>query len=100
MTFAAFLLTALGLFVLGTVGSFLSRRSFVVMLLCLELMLLGGNLTFLAGAVVLDDLVGLTTALWVMTAAAAETSLGLALCVLHLRLRQTLDVELLALLKG
>lgn len=48
----------------------------------------------------LDDLHGQLMALWVLTAAAAETALGLALCVLYFRLRSTLDVELMSLLKG
>ena len=70
------------------------------MLMCIELMLLSANLIFLSASSVTDDLSGMLMALWVITAAAAETALGLALCVLHVRLRSTLDVELMNLLKG
>lgn len=95
-----FLWTDLLLFTLGAIGTFLNRRNFIIMLLCIELMLLSTNLVFLSASTLLDDLNGMLMALWVMTAAAAETALGLALCVLHVRLRSTLDVELMNLLKG
>lgn len=95
-----FLFTDLILFMMGALGTFLNRRNFIIMLLCIELMLLAVNLVFLTASVALDDMNGQLLALWVMTAAAAETALGLALCVLHYRLRATLDVELINLMKG
>ena len=95
-----FLLTDLVLFTVGAIGTFLNRRNFLIMILCIELMLLAANLLFLTASVAVDDLNGLLMALFVMTAAAAETAIGLALCVLHYRLRSTLDVELINLMKG
>ncbi len=100
MSLPLFLSTDLVLFVMGALGTFLNRRNFIIMLLCIELMLLAANLVFLTASVALDDMNGQLLALWVMTAAAAETALGLALCVLHYRLRATLDVELINLMKG
>ena len=100
MSLPLFLYTDLVLFVMGALGTFLNRRNFIIMLLCIELMLLAANLVFLTASVALDDMNGQLLALWVMTAAAAETALGLALCVLHYRLRATLDVELINLMKG
>ena len=100
MDLSLFLLTDIVLFVMGGLGLFLNRRNFLIMLLCLEVMLLAANLVFLTASVALDDVTGQLLALWVMTAAAAETALGLALCVLHYRLRATLDVELISLMKG
>lgn len=100
MHLALFLFVDLVLFVMGAVGTFLNRRNFIIMLMCIEVMLLSRNLIFLTASVFLDDLTGQLLALWVMTAAAAETALGLALCVLHYRLRSTLDVELINLMKG
>lgn len=100
MLLSYFLWTGLLLFILGAIGTFLNRRNFIIMLMCIELMLLSANLIFLSASCVTDDLSGILIALWVMTAAAAETALGLALCVLHVRLRSTLDVELMNLLKG
>lgn len=100
MSLNMFMLTSLVLFAMGAVGTFLNRRNFIIMLMCIEVMLLATNLVFLTASVALDDLTGQLLALWVMTAAAAETALGLALCVLHYRLRSTLDVELINLMKG
>jgi NADH-quinone oxidoreductase subunit K len=100
MLLSYFLWTGLLLFILGAIGTFLNRRNFIIMLMCIELMLLSANLIFLSASSVTDDLSGMLMALWVITAAAAETALGLALCVLHVRLRSTLDVELMNLLKG
>ena len=100
MDLSYFLWTDLGLFILGAIGTFLNRRNFLIMLMCIELMLLSANLVFLTASTMLDDTTGQAMALWVLTAAAAETALGLALCVLHVRLRSTLDVELMNLLKG
>jgi NADH-quinone oxidoreductase subunit K len=100
MPLGLFLLTHLVLFAMGAVGTFLNRRNFIIMLMCIEVMLLATNLVFLTASVALDDITGQLLALWVMTAAAAETALGLALCVLYYRLRATLDVELINLMKG
>lgn len=100
MDLSYFLWTGLLLFVLGAIGTFLNRRNFIIMLMCIELMLLSANYIFLIASSFTDDLSGMLMALWVITAAAAETALGLALCVLHFRLRATLDVELMNLLKG
>jgi NADH-quinone oxidoreductase subunit K len=100
MHYSLFYGTNLVLFMLGAYGSFLNRRHFLMMLLCIELMLLAVNLEFLTAASYLDDMTGQLLALWVMTAAAAETAIGLALCVLYHRLRASLDIEVMALLKG
>jgi NADH-quinone oxidoreductase subunit K len=95
-----FLISSVLLFTIGAVGTFLNRRSMLTMLLCIELMLLAVNSVFLTASVHLNDIGGQLMFLLVLTAAATETSLGLALCVLHYRLRKTLDVEFVNLLKG
>ena len=100
MSLDLFLATNFVIFIIGALGTFLNRRNFIIMLLCIELMLLSANLIFLNASVGLDDMNGQLLALLVMTAAAAETALGLALCVLHYRLRGTLDVEFINLMKG
>nr|AIK66614.1 NADH dehydrogenase subunit 4L [Rotundella rotunda] len=100
MSLSSFFLTYVVLFSMGAIGTFLNRRNFIIMIVCIEIMLLSTNLIFLTASVSLDDLNGQLLALWVLTAAAAETALGLALCVLHFRLRATLDVELINLMKG
>lgn len=95
-----FLCTCVVLFGMGAQGTFQNRRNFQIMLLCIEVMLLSVNLVFQTGSVTVDDLNGQQMALWVQTAAAAETAQGQALCVLYFRLRSTLDVELMSLMKG
>jgi len=92
--------TSWGLVCFGGFGMFRNRRHFLMMMLCLELMLLGVNLQFRSASVYYNDRTGLRYALWILTAAAAETSLGLALCVRYHRQRSTLDVEWMNLLKG
>nr|AWV57000.1 NADH dehydrogenase subunit 4L [Lacunastrum gracillimum] len=100
MSLGLFILVNLGLFVMGTVGTFLNRRNFIIMLICIETILLLVNILALTGSVAVDDLNGQLLALLVITAALSETALGLALCVLHYRMRATLDVEFVNLMKG
>ena len=92
--------TCIILFSMGAIGTFLNRRNFLIMLQCIEVMLLSVNLVFQTGSVTVDDLNGQQMALWVQTAAAAETAQGQALCVQYFRLRSTLDVEQIGLMKG
>jgi NADH-quinone oxidoreductase subunit K len=89
-----------GLFLLGLAGIVLNRKNILVMLLAIELMLLGVNLNFLTFAVELDDRMGLLFALLVLTVAAAESAIGLALLVVYYRVRKSLDIEMLRLLRG
>lgn len=100
MSSGLFLSTCVVLFGMGALGTFQNRRNFQIMILCIEVMLLSVNLVFQTGSVTVDDLNGQQMALWVQTAAAAETALGQALCVQYFRLRSTLDVELISLMKG
>jgi len=100
MPVSFFMYTHFVLFAMGSVRTFLNRRNFIIMLMCIEVMLLAANLVFLTASVSLDDINRQLLALWVMTAAAAETAIGLALCVLHYRMRSTLDVEMINLMKG
>lgn len=66
----------------------------------IELMLLAVNLNFLLFSVYLDDLLGQVFALYILTVAAAESAIGLALLVVYYRLRATIDVEFINLIKG
>ena len=92
--------TCIILFSMGAIGTFQNRRNFLIMLQCIEVMQLSVNLVFLTGSVTVDDLNGQQMRLWVQTAAAAETAQGQALCVQYFRLRSTLDVEQIGLMKG
>ncbi len=87
------------LFTLGTVG-ILVRRNAIVLLMCIELMLNGVNLAFVALADHLNSVEGLIYVLFVMTVAAAEAAVGLAIIVSLYRTRRTVHVDELDLLKG
>jgi len=87
------------LFTLGTLGVLL-RRNIIVMLMCVELMLNGVNLSFVALADHLDSAEGLLYVFFVMTVAAAEASVGLAIVVALYRSRQTVYADEVDLLKG
>jgi NADH-quinone oxidoreductase subunit K len=95
-----YLSVSLLLFLLGVWGIFLNRKNIIVMLMSIELMLLAVNMNFVFFSVYLDDLVGQLFALFVLTVAAAESAIGLALLVVYYRVRGTIAVEFINLLKG
>ena len=88
------------LFLLGIWGIFFNRKNIIIMLMSIDLMLLAVNLNFLVFSVYLDDLIGQLFALFVLTVAAAESAIGLALLVVYYRVRGTIAVEFISLLKG
>ena len=88
------------LFLLAIWGIFLNRRNIIIMLMSIELMLLAVNLNLLLFSVCLDDLVGQLFALLVLTVAAAESAIGLALLVVYYRVRATIAVDFINLMKG
>ena len=88
------------LFFLGLMGIVLNRKNILLMLMSIELMLLAVNLNFLFFSLALDDLVGQLFALFLLTVAAAESAIGLAILVVHHRLCGTIAVEWIHLLKG
>jgi NADH-quinone oxidoreductase subunit K len=88
------------LFSLGFVGTWINRKSVISILLCAELMLLAVNINFVAFAHFLDDLTGQIFSIFVMTIAAAESGIGLAIIVIYFRNRNTIDVNNINELKG
>jgi NADH:ubiquinone oxidoreductase subunit K len=100
MDLVKYLAISMILFLLGIWGIFLNRKNIIVMLMSIELMLLAVNLNFLMFSVYLDDLVGQLFALLNLTVAAAESAIGLALLVVYYRIRGTIAVEFINLLKG
>lgn len=100
MDLVKFLAVSMILFLLGIWGIFLNRKNIIVMLMSIELMLLAVNLNFLLFSVYLDDLIGQLFALLILTVAAAESAIGLALLVVYYRVRGTIAVEFINLLKG
>jgi NADH-quinone oxidoreductase subunit K len=88
------------LFVIGIFGIFLNRKNVIVILMSVELILLAVNLNFVAFSAALNDLVGQVFALFVLTVAAAEAAIGLAILVAFFRNRGSIAVEDIDTLKG
>jgi len=81
------------IFFLGMVGLILNKRNLLTILMAIELMLLGLNLNFIFFSVYLDDIFGQIFALYVLTVAAAESAIGLAIFTLYYRDKQTISLE-------
>ena len=88
------------LFALSVAGIFLNRKNVILLLMCIELMLLSVNFNFVAFARHLGDLDGQIFVFFIMTVAAAESAIGLAILVVLFRQRKSINVEHLDLMKG
>ncbi|HWD22557.1 MAG TPA: NADH-quinone oxidoreductase subunit NuoK [Burkholderiales bacterium] len=88
------------LFAISVVGIFLNRRNIIVLLMAIELMLLAVNLNFIAFSHFLGDIKGQVFVFFILTVAAAESAIGLAILVALFRNLNTIDVEDLDALKG
>ncbi|MDB5368818.1 MAG: nuoK [Roseomonas sp.] len=88
------------LFVLGVFGIFLNRKNIIVILMSIELILLSVNLNFVAFSASLQDLTGQIFAMFVLTVAAAEAAIGLAILVIYFRNRGSIAVDDVSTLKG
>lgn len=88
------------LFALSVVGIFLNRRNLIVLLMAIELMLLAVNLNFVAFSHYLGDMAGQVFVFFILTVAAAESAIGLAIIVVVFRNRSSVDVGELDALKG
>ncbi len=97
---AHYLTVAAILFALGLFGIFLNRKNVIVILMSIELMLLAVTINLVAFSAELNDLVGQVFALFVLTVAAAETAVGLAVVVVYFRNRGSIAVEDVNLMKG
>jgi NADH-quinone oxidoreductase subunit K len=95
-----YLTVAAVLFVIGIFGIFLNRKNVIIILMSIELMLLAVNINFVAFSAHLQDLAGQIFTLFVLTVAAAEASIGLAILVCFFRNRGTIDVADINSLKG
>jgi NADH-quinone oxidoreductase subunit K len=95
-----FLSVAAILFTLGTLGIFLNRKNVIIILMSIELMLLAVNINLVAFSIYLNDIVGQVFALLVLTVAAAEAAIGLAVLVVYFRNRGSIAVEDINLMKG
>ena len=88
------------LFVIGIFGIFLNRKNVIVVLMSIELMLLAVNINFVAFSMHLGDMVGQVFTLFILTVAAAEAAIGLAILVVFYRNRGAIDVDDVNAMKG
>ena len=95
-----YLAVAAILFTIGVFGIFVNRKNVIVILMSVELILLSVNLNFVAFSSFLNDIVGQVFALLVLTVAAAEAAIGLAILVVYFRNRGTIAVEDINMMKG
>ncbi|MGQ0590490.1 MAG: NADH-quinone oxidoreductase subunit NuoK [Sphingosinicella sp.] len=88
------------LFVLGVFGIFLNRKNVIVILMAIELILLSVNINLVAFSAFLGDMVGQVFAMFVLTVAAAEAAIGLAILVIYFRNRGTIAVDDINQMRG
>ena len=99
-TLSHYLVLGAILFAISVIGIFLNRRNVIIMLMAIELMLLAVNLNFIAFAHYLDDPAGQIFVFFILTVAAAESAIGLAILVLLFRNKSSINVDELNTLKG
>lgn len=98
MTLNLFYTTAL--FIIGSLGMILQRHSIIVVLMSIEIILLSVNFNFIIFSGYLDDIVGQVFSLLILTVAAAESAIGLAILVVYYRVRGTIAMETTHLMQG
>lgn len=95
-----YLITGAVLFGLGLAGIIINRKNIIILLMCIELLLLAVNTNFIAFSHYLNDIAGQAFVFFILTVAAAEAAIGLAILVVLFRNRRTVKVDELDLLKG
>lgn len=95
-----YLTLALVLFLIGILGIVVNRKNLIILLMSIELMLLSLNFCFIISTVLLDDILGQVFSLYVLVVAAAESAIGLSILVAYYRVRGTISVQYLNLLRG
>ena len=99
ITTTHYLMLSLALFTLGVIGMVV-RRNFITVLMCVELILNAANINFIAFSRQLGQLTGQVFAVFVITIAAAEAAIGLGIIVALVRLKQTVDLDQVSVIKG
>jgi NADH-quinone oxidoreductase subunit K len=100
LTLSHFLSLGAILFALSVIGIFMNRRNLIVLLMAIELMLLAVNMNFIAFSHYLGDMAGQVFVFFILTVAAAESAIGLAILVVLFRNRATINVQDMDTLKG
>ena len=100
ITVSHYLLLAGILFAISVAGIFLNRKNVILLLMCIELMLLSVNFNFIAFSRHLDDIAGQVFVFFILTVAAAEAAIGLAILVVLFRSRRSINVDDMSTMKG
>ena len=100
ITLGHYLILAATIFTIGVVGIFLNRKNIIVILMSIELILLAVNINLVSFSIYMNDLVGQIFTLFILTVAAAEAAIGLAIIVVYFRNSGTIRVEEIEKLKG
>ena len=100
VTLTHYLVLASILFAISVIGIFLNRKNVIILLMAIELMLLAVNLNFIAFSHYLNDIAGQVFVFFILTVAAAESAIGLSILVAYYRVRGTIAVKFINLLKG
>ena len=95
-----YLILAAIIFSIGIVGIFLNRKNVIVILMCIELILLSVNINLVSFSIYLQDLVGQVFSMFILTVAAAEAAVGLAIIVVYYKNKGSIDVEQINSMKG
>jgi len=88
------------LFLIGVLGLVLNRKNILITLMSIELMLLAVNLNFVIFSIYLDDIAGYVFVLFILTIAAAESAIGLAILTIYYKLRNTIRIDKIKNIKG
>ena len=100
ITLGHYLILAATIFTIGVVGIFLNRKNIIVILMSIELILLAVNINLVSFSIYMNDLVGQIFTLFILTVAAAEAAIGLAIIVIYYRNSGTIRVQEIDNLKG
>ncbi len=100
VTLSHYLILGALLFAISVIGIFLNRKNVIILLMCIELMLLAVNLNFIAFSYYLNDIAGQVFVFFILTVAAAESAIGLAILVVLFRNLRTINVDDLNSLNG
>ena len=95
-----YLIISLVLFLIGILGIFLIKKNIIIILMSIELMLLAININFIIFSIYLDDVTGQIFALFILTVAAAESAIGLAILVVYYRIKGIISINFINSIKG
>ena len=98
--YLSILITFFSLFLISLLGMFLNKKNILVMLMSLEMLFLSASSFFVFSSIYLDDIIGQIFAILILTVAASESAIGLAILVIYYRIRSIISVELMDLMKG